>query len=166
MATCSSILAWKTPWKEEPGGLQSIITKSWTWVNDWARMHTSTYLCLHICKMWVFNSTYPHSVLMKHGRDEERLTRDHNLNCHDQRSRLLWNQQNYLLSCFLFFIFLGKTNEVAAFDQALLSYHLLIHSPYLKMKKSPSSKIFSELPRNQWPPNSVCFFSILSHLYC
>ena len=23
MATCSSILAWKTPWTEEPGGLQS-----------------------------------------------------------------------------------------------------------------------------------------------
>ena len=22
MATCSSILAWKTPWTEEPGGLQ------------------------------------------------------------------------------------------------------------------------------------------------
>ena len=24
MATCSSILAWKTPWMEEPGGLQSM----------------------------------------------------------------------------------------------------------------------------------------------
>ena len=24
MATHSSILAWKTPWREEPGGLQSI----------------------------------------------------------------------------------------------------------------------------------------------
>ena len=23
MATCSSILAWKIPWTEEPGGLQS-----------------------------------------------------------------------------------------------------------------------------------------------
>ena len=23
-ATCSSILAWKTPWTEEPGGLQSL----------------------------------------------------------------------------------------------------------------------------------------------
>ena len=23
MATCSSILTWKIPWKEEPGGLQS-----------------------------------------------------------------------------------------------------------------------------------------------
>ena len=25
MATHSSILAWKTPWTEEPGGLQSIV---------------------------------------------------------------------------------------------------------------------------------------------
>ena len=24
MATCSSILAWRIPWKEEPGGLQSL----------------------------------------------------------------------------------------------------------------------------------------------
>ena len=24
MATCSSILAWKIPWTEEPGGLQSL----------------------------------------------------------------------------------------------------------------------------------------------
>ena len=24
MATCSSILVWKTPWTEKPGGLQSI----------------------------------------------------------------------------------------------------------------------------------------------
>ena len=24
MATCSSILAWKSPWTEEPGGLQSM----------------------------------------------------------------------------------------------------------------------------------------------
>ena len=31
MATHSSILAWRTPWTEEPGGLQSLgVTKSWT----------------------------------------------------------------------------------------------------------------------------------------
>ena len=30
MATCSSILAWKIPWTEEPGGLQSMgVTKNW-----------------------------------------------------------------------------------------------------------------------------------------
>ena len=33
MPTHFSILAWKIPWTEEPGGLQSRITKSWT---DWA----------------------------------------------------------------------------------------------------------------------------------
>ena len=27
MATCSSILAWKIPWTEEPGGLQSMSHK-------------------------------------------------------------------------------------------------------------------------------------------
>ena len=30
MATHSSILAWRIPWTEEPGGLQSTGSKSWT----------------------------------------------------------------------------------------------------------------------------------------
>ena len=32
MAAHSSILAWRIPWTEEPGGIQSIhrVTKSWT----------------------------------------------------------------------------------------------------------------------------------------
>ena len=32
MATYSSVLAWRIPWTEEPGGLQSIhgVAKSWT----------------------------------------------------------------------------------------------------------------------------------------
>ena len=30
MATHSSTLAWKIPWMEEPGGLQSMVTKSGT----------------------------------------------------------------------------------------------------------------------------------------
>ena len=28
LATHSSILAWKTPWMEEPGGLQSMVSQS------------------------------------------------------------------------------------------------------------------------------------------
>ena len=35
MATHSSILAWKIPWTEEPGGLQSLgWQKSWTWLSN------------------------------------------------------------------------------------------------------------------------------------
>ena len=30
MATHSSILAWRIPWAEEPGGLQSMGLQSWT----------------------------------------------------------------------------------------------------------------------------------------
>ena len=30
MATHSSVLAWKIPWTEEPGGLQSIAFQNWT----------------------------------------------------------------------------------------------------------------------------------------
>ena len=36
IATHSSILPWKTPWTEKPGGLQSMeeFTKSWTRLSD------------------------------------------------------------------------------------------------------------------------------------
>ena len=30
MATYSSFLAWRIPWTEEPGGLQSMRSQSWT----------------------------------------------------------------------------------------------------------------------------------------
>ena len=33
MATHSSILAWRIPWTEEPGGLQSMLQKSQTWLS-------------------------------------------------------------------------------------------------------------------------------------
>ena len=39
MATHSSILAWRIPWTEEPGGLQSIGSQGWTQLND---SHTHT----------------------------------------------------------------------------------------------------------------------------
>ena len=34
MATHSSIFAWKILWTEEPGGLQSMKSQSWTQLND------------------------------------------------------------------------------------------------------------------------------------
>ena len=34
MATHSSILAWRTPWTEEPGGLQPRVAKSQTRLSD------------------------------------------------------------------------------------------------------------------------------------
>jgi len=39
MATHSSIPAWRIPWMEEPGGLQSI---GWQRVRDLAHMHAQT----------------------------------------------------------------------------------------------------------------------------
>ena len=34
IATHSSILAWRIPWTEEPGGLQSMGSQSWTRLSD------------------------------------------------------------------------------------------------------------------------------------
>ena len=41
MATHSSILAWKIPWTEEPGGLQSVGLQSWTRLSHRANTHTT-----------------------------------------------------------------------------------------------------------------------------
>ena len=42
MATHSSIVAWKIPWIEEPGGPQPMGSQSWIWLRDWAEAgHTS-----------------------------------------------------------------------------------------------------------------------------
>ena len=43
IATHSNILAWKIPWTEEPGGLQSIGLESWTQTE---RLSTHTPICL------------------------------------------------------------------------------------------------------------------------
>ena len=49
MTTHSYILAWKIPWTEEPGRLQSPRLQSQTWLNDWipARAHPHTHTHTH-----------------------------------------------------------------------------------------------------------------------
>ena len=42
MATHFSILAWRIPWTEEPGGLWSVGSQSRTQLSDLARMHNVT----------------------------------------------------------------------------------------------------------------------------
>ena len=53
MATHSSILAWRIPWTEEPGGLQSMgshrVRHDWS---DLAYMHTPTHACTQACPPW------------------------------------------------------------------------------------------------------------------
>ena len=51
MATHSSILAWRIPWSEEPGGLQSIGSHSWTQLSDWAHTY-SLYESNMKCGPW------------------------------------------------------------------------------------------------------------------
>ena len=47
MATYSSTLAWRIPWTEEPGGLQSMeLQKSWIWQSD-THTHTHTHTNPH-----------------------------------------------------------------------------------------------------------------------
>ena len=43
MATHSSILAWRIPWTEDPGGLQSMGSQSQTWLSN--KAETLGYMC-------------------------------------------------------------------------------------------------------------------------
>ena len=53
IATHSSTLAWRIPWTEEPGGLQSKWSQSQTWLSDW---HTHSLLCIpHFESSFVLN---------------------------------------------------------------------------------------------------------------
>ena len=45
MATHFNILAWRIPWTEEPSGLQSMGSKSQTWLSNWAACTISTTVC-------------------------------------------------------------------------------------------------------------------------
>ena len=47
MATHSSILAWKIPCTEDPGGLQSMGSQSQTLLINWAHVHTHTHTHIH-----------------------------------------------------------------------------------------------------------------------
>ena len=46
MAIHSSILAWRIPWTEEPGGPQSMRTQSWTWRSGWCTL--SIYVSIYL----------------------------------------------------------------------------------------------------------------------
>ena len=49
VATCSCVLAWRIPWIEEPGGLQSRVEKSQTQLSDWHLGEVAEVLrCLEI----------------------------------------------------------------------------------------------------------------------
>ena len=50
MATHSSILAWRLPWTEEPGG----VTKSQTWLSNWAQHTRWMWMCEYNIYMFLF----------------------------------------------------------------------------------------------------------------
>ena len=53
MATHSSILAWRIPWTEEPGGLVHGVTESET-TEVTSHTHTHTHTCVDTRAIWVY----------------------------------------------------------------------------------------------------------------
>ena len=72
MATHSSILAWRIPWTEDPGGLQSMESKELDMTE-----HTHTYTQCHVihkCGNIVQSRTFPISYCMvKRKKEKEKL---------------------------------------------------------------------------------------------
>ena len=73
MATHSSILAWRVPWTEEPGGLQ--IAKSWTRLSNFTSLCSVTCINCQFCVTPVhFNhSTYSWEQIKFHLVDNASL---------------------------------------------------------------------------------------------
>ena len=86
MVTHSSILAWKIPWTEEPGRLQSMWSQNQTWLSDFIKN-------TKLQKNWCFCIV----VLEK--------TLEHSFECKEIKSiNLKWNQP---------WIFIGRTGAEA-----------------------------------------------------
>ena len=70
MATHSSILAWETPWTEEPGEQQFLGSQSRTWLSNWANQQIKREA--HWCNqtytvLWVRTpGSYPQAPLPNH----------------------------------------------------------------------------------------------------
>ena len=58
MAPHSSILAWKIPWAEEPGRLQSVELQSQTQLNDWVFNIAFKFLLCLMVKLWTVREDY------------------------------------------------------------------------------------------------------------
>ena len=63
IATHSSILAWRIPWTEKPGGLQSMELQSLTRLND---SHHTTLLLLYFLELWACMPTFIHVHIHTH----------------------------------------------------------------------------------------------------
>ena len=54
MATHSSILAWRIPWTEEPGGLQSMWSQSQTQLKQLSSSSSSSSLLIEMFNLFTF----------------------------------------------------------------------------------------------------------------
>ena len=66
MATCSNILAWRIPWTEEPGGLQSMGLQRVG--HDWEHRHTQANITGVLLRQYKENDTYTENTTWRRGR--------------------------------------------------------------------------------------------------
>ena len=66
MATCSSILAWKITWTEEPGGLYIVHGIAESGMTKWLNTHTHTHTHTHT---YIHTHTHTHTHLIGNKRD-------------------------------------------------------------------------------------------------
>ena len=82
MATHSRVLAWKIPWTEEPGRLQSMRSQSWTRLSDFTSLHisiryTTLGMDLFVKINWPMNiSEHLYTPWQKHSAYTKRIIKE------------------------------------------------------------------------------------------
>ena len=120
MPTHSSILAWKIPCTEEPGGLQSMGLQGWTQLSDWAQqahVHIPLYGCIIVClKLSLKNTLVISSFALL-------------------QIELLWRSIHRFWSGHIFSLFWDKYSVVQLLGH-MVSIHLILQE---------TAKVFSKL---------------------
>ena len=112
MATQSSVLAWKTPWTEEPGGLQSM--QSQRVRHDWAHTHTQyqeiqvLYGCLPLGRR--LGILEPGSSSASHWRDKRHFVQEWISYIKEQHCQHNWYDKTGLYQNVNFCIVLAATH--------------------------------------------------------
>ena len=132
----SSIPAWRIPWKEEPGGLQSKGSqKNWTQLSDW---HACTYSVVPVIRTWIYVRDNKLGKFLKRWKYQTTLPASWETCMQVKKQQLEWDMEQQTGSK------LGKEYVKAVYcHPAYLTY---MHSILFKMLGWMKHKLESRLP--------------------
>ena len=158
MTTHSSILAWRIPRTEEPGGLQSIGSQRVR--HDWAtNTFTSTYLLSHPVILWDLFM----SLEIALGKAQVQFSLLPQFSSVAQSCQTLCNPMDYSMPGFPVFHQLLELFKLMFIQSVMPSNHLILCHPFLLLTSIfPSIRVFSKesVLHIRWPKYWSFSFSI------